>query len=70
MTKEAVVELMESSQNESEWNSNCDFIKRNFHGYPRYWFEVIILSGLADRVAQKWGGDTNFHIMTIDKDGN
>ena len=54
VTREGVVPLMESSQSEVEWNANCDEVKASFHGYPDFWFEAIVGSGLSARVQARW----------------
>lgn len=54
MTEPEVVALMESSKSEREWNDNCDKVKAACFGYPRFWYEAIMLSGLAHRVRQSW----------------
>lgn len=54
--REDVVALMESSQNETEWNDNCDAVKRAFGGYPNWWYEAIMMSGVGHRVQQSWIG--------------
>lgn len=51
MQKSDVVKLMESSKSENEWNSNCDKVKLAHDGqYPNYWYETIIMSGVANKV--------------------
>jgi len=65
MTKEEVIALMASSLSEDEWNSNCDTVKSRCGGYPNFWWEQIIKSGLGDRTAAKWGGDMEMHIYSI-----
>lgn len=54
MTQEEVVSLMQSSRNEIEWNNNADKVKRQCGGYPRFWFESIMLSGVANNVRNSW----------------
>jgi hypothetical protein len=54
MTKEEVVTLMTESKSEDEWNRNCDLVKYVFDGYPDWWFEAIILSGIAARTKMRW----------------
>jgi len=49
MNEKQVIELMSSSKNESEWNDNCDKVKEACNGYPDFWYNTIILSGLLDR---------------------
>ncbi len=53
-TQHGVIALMESSASESEWNANCDKVKKANSGYPAFWYALIILSGLFDRVQMKW----------------
>ena len=54
MTQTEVVELMESSKNEQEWNDNCDKVKKTCNGYPDFWYRAIILSGILSGVKLKW----------------
>jgi len=65
MTEQEVVALMESSTTEQEWNTNCDKVKRACGDYPAFWYQTIILSGLGDRVAAKWGGDMQLRFVTF-----
>ena len=53
--EEDVTSLMISSKNEEEWNNNCDKIKAaNNKDYPKFWYEKIVLSGLANKVQKSW----------------
>lgn len=54
MTREEVIALMESSRSEAEWNANCDRVQRACSGYPEFWYEAIVLSGVAERTVAKW----------------
>jgi hypothetical protein len=66
MDKQEVIDLMRSSNTEQEWNANCSKIKKACgNAYPPFWFRTIILSGLGDEIAAKWGGDTQIRIETI-----
>lgn len=56
MSAQEVMDLMESSRSESEWNNNCDKVKAACGGYPAFWFAAIVVSGVMDRTVQKWGG--------------
>jgi len=56
MDKSEVIALMESSKSDNEWNENCDKVKDACNGYPDYWYREIVMSGLCDRVSQKFGG--------------
>jgi len=51
MEKQEVINLMRSSKNSQEWNANCNIVKQAHNcGYPAYWYQEIILSGLCDEV--------------------
>ncbi len=65
MTQEEVITLMESSQTEEEWNANCAKVKAACDGYPPFWHQEIIQSGLAEKIAARWGGDAQIHVMMI-----
>jgi hypothetical protein len=66
MTELQVVELMNTSRSEAEWNKNCDAVKKAFDGYPAFWFSKIVVSGLASRVAATWGGSAEIQIIGLD----
>ena len=51
--KEEVISLMRSSKSSTEWNSNCAIVKKEFNGYPDFWYETIILPRLSDEVLGK-----------------
>ena len=51
--KENVIELMSGSKSEREWNDNCDLVKAANNGYPSFWYEEIVLSGLANKVMKR-----------------
>lgn len=55
MTETEVVNLMESSTSEKEWNSNCDKVKRRCNGYPDFWYAAVIQSGVANAVRVVYG---------------
>jgi len=54
MEEKDVVELMKSSKTEQEWNDNCDRVKREFGGYPDFWYSAIVLSGIAREAKSSW----------------
>jgi len=59
MTEREVIELMESSQTEQEWDDNADLVRQlNGGDYPGFWFGAILVSGLASRVAARWNRRT------------
>ncbi|MCK4958025.1 MAG: hypothetical protein KAT00_01460 [Planctomycetes bacterium] len=47
MTKQEVIDLMKSSKSEEEWNNNCAKMRAACGGWPPFWYEVIVSSGLA-----------------------
>ena len=66
MTETEVIELMESSQTESEWSDNCDKVKAAFNGqYPAFWWETMKLSGRMDEILGRWGDDSEIRVYTL-----
>lgn len=56
MTRAQVIDLMQSSQTVQDWNKNADTVKAAFNGdYPSWWYEAIIISGVADKTLAKIG---------------
>lgn len=50
MKKEEVLNLMGSSKDSNEWNSNCDKVKAAHNGgYPDYWYTEVVASGLINK---------------------
>jgi hypothetical protein len=54
MTEKQVLDLMESATSEQDWNDKCDQVQKACHGYPDFWFPLIIVSGLAAKVQATW----------------
>lgn len=54
MNKQEVIDLMKSSNSEEEWAINCDRVRKEFSGYPAFWYKAIILSGLEAETAAKY----------------
>lgn len=54
MSKDEVIALMRNSKSEDEWNRNCDAVKRAFNGYPDWWYQDIIQSGVLTEARQQW----------------
>jgi hypothetical protein len=54
MSQTDVIEMMQSSRSESEWNANCDKVKTAFEGYPEWWFTAIVASGVMSRTQLSW----------------
>lgn len=61
-----MVQYMSVATSESDWNKRTDDVKRANGGYPRFWYPAIILSGVAAKTAEKWGGDADLHVTTLD----
>lgn len=53
-TREGIIALMKSSKSMEEWNANCDKVIQANNGYPDFWFEIIVMSGLVERVRATW----------------
>jgi hypothetical protein len=49
----------------AEWNTNCDQVKRANGGYPDFWYEAVVVSGLSDKTAAGWGGDAQMKIVVV-----
>ena len=47
MTIHQVQLLMLSSKTVSDWNNNLDIIKKEFNGYPEWWYAKIVTSNIA-----------------------
>lgn len=54
MTEKEVIDLMESSKNENEWDTNVDIVKKKCNGYPTFWYSKIVASGLAAKVISEF----------------
>lgn len=56
MNQQEVEELMKSSKSATQWNDNCDKVKKACGGYPSFWFAAIIRSGLLveTQLAHGW----------------
>jgi hypothetical protein len=64
MDRTEVVNLMKGSNSESEWNNNCSLVKKACNGYPDFWYEAIIASGVAKKTVERFGGSTDISIST------
>ncbi len=65
MDKQEVIELMKSSRSEDEWNTNCDAVKKACGGYPEFWHEAIVASGLAQETAASFGGSADINVSAF-----
>lgn len=53
-TADGVAALMRQSKSETEWNANCDKVKKANGGYPDFWWQTVMTSGLAFEVQNSW----------------
>jgi hypothetical protein len=60
MTKAEVIALMRLSTDVHEWNANREKVKAACHGYPTYWYEEIVQSGLMREVLGLGPHETEF----------
>jgi hypothetical protein len=56
---------LENTKSDVEWDAVCDAIKKKYGGYPENWYPKVILSGFAARVAAKWGGSAEIHVVPL-----
>ena len=63
MEQDEVVALMRTSTSKESWNANIDKVKKACGGYPEFWYEAIIQSGLADEVVAGFGGTTDIEVI-------
>lgn len=63
MDREAVIALMKTSASAREWNANCVAVKKACGGgYPAFWYEAILQSGLAREIMAKFGGSPDITV--------
>jgi hypothetical protein len=65
MTRDDVVSLMKSSVSEAQWDANCDKVKAACGGYPPFWFEAILRSGVAHETMAAWGGTDQIRVVPL-----
>jgi len=54
MSPAEVIAYMQTSRNEEEWNKNYDEVcKRGINGN---WWEIMMMSGIANKIRQGWLG--------------
>ena len=54
MSEQEVIDLMYSSSSEDNWDRNCDIVKKEFNGYPEFWYRSIILLCVYAYTSSKW----------------
>lgn len=68
-TPEGVTAYMSQSTSEDDWNDRGQAVKDANSGYPSFWWETVVKSGLSERVAQSFGGNYGLHVTDLNADG-
>jgi len=53
-TEKGVAEFLKTSTNEADYAKKVDEIKKCNNGYPDFWYETVVLSGLSSRIRFDW----------------
>jgi len=62
----AELKTLEACQTATDWSRACDAIKlAHGGGYPTDWYAKVIQSGMANRIAARWGSDAELHFTVI-----
>ena len=64
-TEEQVVALIKSSNSDKELWENTNRVKKDFEGYPSFWYNAIILSGVMNEVVGKWRPWTDATLIQV-----
>jgi hypothetical protein len=48
---------MSGATSKNDWNKRCGQVEAANGGYPSFWYETVILSGLADKTLGTGGSD-------------
>jgi len=63
-TPDGVTAHMSESTSEDDWNRRCDEVKAaNGGGYPDFWYEKVILSGLLDKTLGAGSSDVKIETL-------
>lgn len=66
-TAEGVAAYMRESTSVEDWNNRIEHVKNANDGqYPSFWWETIVMSGLAEEVANGFGMSAKIEIITKD----
>ena len=52
--KNAILARLDASTSRRQWNEICAEVKSYYGGYPAWWFPDVILSGIAQRGANRF----------------
>lgn len=65
-TPEGVAEYMTQATSAADWDARIAVVKTaNGGGYPSFWFQTIIMSGLLSKTAAKWGDDGEIKVVLL-----
>lgn len=76
MDRNSILKDLRDTKSAQEWNSMCNSIKRwartlpieeRSGQYPAWWYEDVVLSGLAQEVAQSWTSPQPLMTFTVEK---
>jgi hypothetical protein len=63
ITPEHLAAYMSQATSEADWDARCDVVKEAFYGgYPSFWWETIMVSGLARRTMANFGATPDLKI--------
>lgn len=66
-TIDGVVALMCGADSIQDWDARCDQVTAaNGGNYPDFYFEAIMLSGLAHQVMTRFGSDAEIKIIPLE----
>ena len=60
------LQSLEACQSEQDWSDACDAIKNARDGlYPPDWWDKVKLSGMMDRVMERWGENSDLSVVSF-----
>jgi hypothetical protein len=62
-TPEKLASFMSEARSKEDWNKRCDLVKKVCNGYPDYWYETCIASGLINRTLGAGSSDINVSVI-------
>ena len=69
MITDEELKSLEACQSGEDWGNACDKIKAARGGiYPDDWWDKVKLSGMMDRIMDRWGADSDLTLTRIYND--
>jgi len=66
LTPDQVAAFMSSATSAEDWDNKCDLVKEAFGGgYPSFWYQTILASGVAKRTLAKFGETDELTIHVV-----